>query len=166
MIYDSSIAKELEALITSALKNRLTGQGHITTGKGLNSIETKVIPRGEDLVIQIYGEDYLEYQDSGRKPGKFPNVGALREWVRRKGLATEMKEVNKIAFLIGRNMQRIGMHSTNKRIDLSKRGFITQTIDQFEGRINQDLFRMFEKNFDLIVTRASDEIGGIYKISL
>lgn len=165
-LFDPTIAKHIEVLLAAALKNRLKGQGHVASGKGLNSIKVDVLPSGDDLVINIIGEDYLLYQDTGRKPGTWPNIGALEKWVRQKGLASEMKEVKKIAFLIGRNMKRIGMHSKGNRIDKSKSKGITGTIEKQEGRIQQLLFEMFEKNFELLVSSAAKEIGGKYEMNL
>jgi hypothetical protein len=67
---------------------------------------------------------------------------------------SEAKEVKRIAFAIATNMKRIGMHSRNKRIDMSKRGFITKTIENGSSIIQAKLFEMFEKNFDIMVTQA------------
>lgn len=151
--YDSNIARELEVLLTNAIRNKFAEQGHNATGKGSKSIETKVLPKGEDILIQILGEDYLTWQETGRRAGKLPPIDALKKWVRVKGLASEAKEVNRIAWAIGKNMERIGMHSNKKRIDLSKRNFITSSIQDNNDVITNKLFQMFDKNFTLLVTQ-------------
>ena len=153
MIYNPEIANQLSSLITKALVARLKTQGHVATGKGINSIETKIRQAGDGLIIAIMGEDYMAYQETGRKAGSFPPIKALEAWVKRKGLASEAKEVKSIAFAIGRNMKRIGMHSRGGRIDMSKRHFITKTLEGGKNVIDKHLFEMFEKNFEKTVTQ-------------
>jgi len=152
-MYNAEIAQQLETLITKALVARLEAQGHKASGKGSKSLETKVRESGQGLLIAITGEDYLQYQETGRTAGKLPNIDALAKWVKQKGIASEAKEVKRIAWAIGKNMQKIGMHSTNKRIDLRKRHFITNTLENGKNLINKKLFEMFDKNFDLLVTQ-------------
>ena len=79
-------------------------------------------------------------------------------WVKRSGLATDMIDVKRIAFLINRNMKRIGTHSVRGRIDLSKRHFIKDTIEDKSNFIQDSLFKMFNKNFDLMVTNYTKEL--------
>lgn len=155
--FEPTIAKSLESLLLKALRDKFASQGHNTTGKGSKSLEVKVLPKGEDLVIQILGEEYMLFQETGRRAGKMPPVDALKSWVKKKGLASEQKEVNRIAWGIAINMKRIGMHSRNKKIDLSKRRFITSTIEDKNTIINEKLFEMFEKNFTLIVNQFSKD---------
>lgn len=150
---NEEIARELEVLLTNAVRKKFASQGHNASGKGSKSIETKVIGNGINLVIQILGEDYLTWQETGRKRGTLPNIDALKKWVKQKGIATEMKAVNRIAWAIGVNMKKIGMHSRGGKIDLSKRNFITSTLEEESNVINDKLFQMFEKNFDLLVTQ-------------
>lgn len=155
--YDQQIASELEDLLLKALRDKFASQGHNASGKGSKSLEVKVLPKGEDIVIQILGEEYMLYQETGRRAGKMPPVDALKLWVKQKGIASEAKEVNRIAWGIAINMKRIGMHSKNKRIDLSKRRFITSTVEEKNNIISEKLFRMFEKNFTLIVNQFSKD---------
>ena len=157
MIYNQEIADQLAGLITKALVSRLKKQGHVATGKGINSLETKIRESGNGLLIAIYGEDYLAYQETGRKAGKLPNIGALMKWVKQKGIASEMKEVKRISWAIAINMKKIGMHSNNKRLDMSKRHFLSKTMEGGKDVINKKLFEMFNKNFDLLVTQYTKD---------
>ena len=155
---NEEIAKDLEQHITSALKKRFTDQGHNVTGKGVASLETIVKEELGGLVIQILGLDYMGKQDSGLPPGTKPNIQGLERWVKARGIATDMKSVKRIAFFIGRNMERIGMHSRGGKIDLTKRHFIKDTIEDKSSFIQESLFKMFNKNFDLMVTNFSKEL--------
>jgi len=155
---DDIIAKELEKQITDALKKKFEEQGHSLTGKGIKSLQTIVKDELGGLIIQILGDEYMGFQDAGRRAGKGMPVDILQEWVKRRGLATDMKDVKRIAFLINRNMKRIGTHSVRGRIDLSKRHFIKDTIEDKSNFIQESLFKMFNKNFDLMVTNYTKEL--------
>jgi hypothetical protein len=153
MIYNPEIAQQLKNELESAIKSRLQSQGHVASGKGLKSIEVQIKETPQALIIAILGEDYLQWQETGRTAGKFPPVAALEKWVKQKGIASEAKAVKRIAFAIAKNMHRIGMHSRGGRIDMSKRGFISTSLEEKSTVIEQRLFQMFEKNFDLLVTQ-------------
>ncbi len=160
------IARELETLLTNALRDKFKSQGHTATGKGSKSIETKVLGNGTNLVIQVLGEDYLLNQETGRKAGKLPNIDALKKWVKQKGIASESKAVNRIAWAIGVNMKKIGMHSKNSRLDMSKRRFISSTVEEEANVINDKLFQMFEKNFNVLITKYANSNKQVNQIIL
>ena len=155
---NEAISKELSKQITDALKKRFKEQGHDLNGKGLNSLETVVKSDLNGLVIQILGEHYMGFQDSGRRPGSMPPIEPLMKWVMARGIASDMKSAKRIAFGIAINMKKIGMHSTNKRIDLSKRHFIKDTIEDKSNFIQESLFKMFSINFDLMVTNYTKQL--------
>ena len=162
------IAKQLEDMLTASMVAKFKQQGHNLTGKGIASLKTTVKDNSSGLLIQITGLDYMGKQDSGLKAGEVKmNNQLLRDleaWVLRRGMATQMN-AGRAAFNIARNMVRIGMHSTNKRIDLTKRGFMSLTIEKESPTINKMLFQMFDKNFNLFVknltTKSSKTILNI-----
>ena len=152
--------KALEGLLLGSVKRQLKAKGHKATGKSLASLESNIVGFGDGLAIQIIGEDYLEYQDTGLKAGKRKGssgstvwIDALAEWVRKKGIESDMKKSRGIAFAIAKNMKRIGMHSKNSRLDLSKRNFLGDALKDVQPKIDEKLFEVFEKNFNLIVDK-------------
>ena len=145
------IAKQLEDMLTASMIAKFKDQGHSLTGKSIQSLKTVVKDNSTGVLIQITGEDYMGFQDSGRKAGSMPPIAALERWVIQRGIASEPKQAKSIAFAIAKNMKRIGMHSKNSKIDLSKRHFISSTIEKESPTINKMLFQMFDKNFDLFV---------------
>ena len=148
---EEAISIQLENLLTNAMIAKFKDQGHNVTGKGIASIKTVVKEKANGLIIEISGEDYMGFQDAGRKAGSMPPIDALMKWVQLKGIASDMKEVKKIAWGIAINMKKIGMHSKNSRIDMSKRHAISSSIETSAPKINELLFKMFDKNFDLLV---------------
>jgi hypothetical protein len=159
---NEAIAKQLETMLTNAMVSKFKSQGHNLTGKGIASLKTEVKSNAGGLLIQILGEGYMGKQDSGLKPGEVKMTSELLRdlevWVVRRGMADQMS-AGRVAFNVARNMVRIGMHSTNKRIDKTKSGFITHTIQKESPTINNMLFQMFSTNFDLLVTNMTNKMS-------
>lgn len=145
------IMEGLARMITESIRRKLNFKGNINTGKGSQSLETKVLSFGDGLVFQVMGEDYLKWQDQGRKPGTFPNVGAIAKWVRSKGIEGDLKKSKSIAWAIAINMKKIGMHSKGNRLNLRKRNFLSEGFQDMENQFEATMFRAFQKNFDIIV---------------
>ena len=158
-LINPEVSRQLESMLTSAMVAKFKQQGHNVTGKGIASLKTTVKDKLDGVLIQISGLDYMGKQDSGLRPNEVKMtsqiIADLERWVIRRGIVSDMKAAKRVAFYIGRNMERIGMHSSKKRIDLSKRGFITSTIQKESKTINNMLFKMFEKNFALLVTNMT-----------
>jgi hypothetical protein len=55
----------------------------------------------------IFGEDYSEQLEKGRRPGGFPPISAIEQWIRDKRIQSEIK-VSSLAFLIARKIAREG----------------------------------------------------------
>lgn len=55
---------------------------------------------------------YAAAVELGVRPGHFPNLTALKDWVRIKKLAESDAEVDHVAFLIGRYIQENGIEPT------------------------------------------------------
>lgn len=89
----------LESEVMNPIKNDLASKGIDNSGKASRSlrIETK---ENENRVI-LWGVDYLEILNRGRRPGKFPPVDEIKLWV-------DTKPVPISAFLVGRKIAREG----------------------------------------------------------
>jgi len=55
----------------------------------------------------IFGEDYTEFLVDGRKPGKFPPIDKIKQWIIDKGIQSDIS-INSLAFLIARKISREG----------------------------------------------------------
>lgn len=65
-----------------------------------------------DGTLTIYGLDYIYYLENGRKPGTFPNVQSILDWIDAKGIMSQLtdKKISKdsLAYLIGRKIATKG----------------------------------------------------------
>ena len=88
------------------------------TTKHLNNLKAKIEERipnntgdaASSLEVnenKLLGNDYIYYLDQGRKPGKFPPVQNIRDWVNSK-LGIQGKQGNAVAFLVGRKLANEG----------------------------------------------------------
>lgn len=161
------VLEELNRVLVTTIRSNLRKKGHNTTGRLSQSIEVKVRSMGQGVIFNVLGEDYGRFQEEGqRRGGRLRNIAALTKWVQQKGLASEFKKAQGIAFAIAKTHQKIGMHTVNGRIDLSKRGFISESITEKDALIGNILFRTFEVNFDLLVSNFSQEVERTIEIKL
>lgn len=81
--------------------------GMRASGKWEDSLERIVSP----MNAKIIGEDYTNQLVSGRRPGSFPPVDAIKKWIVDKGIVNNIKgniSVSSLAFLIARKIAREG----------------------------------------------------------
>lgn len=95
-------------------QNELQSFGSIASG-ALNNVDFEVEIKGGTYKIYLILQDYWKYVEYGRKPGKFPNVGKLQEWIKIKpilpipltnGIVPTEKQ---LTFLIGRSIKEKGI---------------------------------------------------------
>lgn len=87
------------------------------TGDLADSINLSVQRMGTTVNMTISMNDYGKFVNDGRKAGKFPNIGAIREWVKSKGIKMKKKpkglsrekEVKTLSYLIGRKIKEKGI---------------------------------------------------------
>lgn len=113
------ILKEVE-IFNESIRKTLDEKGISNTEEASKSLR---IEFGNNFVKSI-GVFYLEFLDTGRGPGKFPNIGAIREWVRTKKGITDARELDRVTFLVARRIAQIGtriFRDNSKGIELEKK---------------------------------------------
>ena len=113
----------------------------VVTGSFKNSINAKVISniRGE-TVVQVFGKSYKDGSQvlindyyslgailtAGRRPGKFPPMKAIKQWIidkkirlrdnKGRFIRKDEKNLNSAAFLIGRSIAKFGIKNKPKNL--------------------------------------------------
>lgn len=100
MPYNKLTAKHLNRL-KDRIKETFLIKNLNDTGGAVNSLE---VIESENALV---GNDYIYFLDQGRRPGSFPPVDNIREWVRNK-LNVSDKEVNGVAYVVGRKIANEG----------------------------------------------------------
>jgi len=92
-----------------------------------------------DKKLQIDGLMRIIVLNAGRKPGTFPPVEPIREWVRGK-LNVEASEVNSVAFMIGRKIANQGTDIlTDKAKGLELELLVDKVITQMHNEFSQQM---------------------------
>jgi len=105
---------EILAIEFEALKKDLIAKHNQlkmkASGNWQNSLNIDVSDSGDLIVASIYGENYTEQLVFGRKPGKFPPIKAIEQWILDKGIAGIGKQIkiSSLAFLIARKIAKEG----------------------------------------------------------
>lgn len=110
--------------MTKEMKTRLKGENKLDTKKLYNSIEYKILETNDSVELQFLMEEYGEYVDQGRRPGKQPPLSKIQAWCRRKKIPV------KAAFPIARKIGRFGTPATY---------FMTITVSRRQKQFEKDV---------------------------
>jgi hypothetical protein len=79
----------------------------------INSLDYEVLETINGLVLKIIADDYLQYVDQGRRPGKRPPQRAILKWVENKNITIKKQTPSQTAFVIARSIGKKGIKPTN-----------------------------------------------------
>lgn len=65
-----------------------TSKGKVASGRMTESLRFELIqvPDSLTFILQFFAEEYALYVSQGRRPGTWPNITALKEWMDIKGI--------------------------------------------------------------------------------
>jgi len=118
--------------IVDKIKKEITAQGHVATGKLINSIRTEIKRTGDTLTGRIYIQDYGFILDKGVRPGRVPYsrgsgagtskyIEALIGWINIVRPGMSLMERKSFAFAIATKAKREG-HPTRGSFSFSRNG--------------------------------------------
>lgn len=91
----------------------------VASGKLRDSISVNVVQKKDETIIQVLAEQYSQWVQSGRLPGKkgVP-IAALEKWIKERGLTGRDKRGRFIkrrsfAFAIQNNIKKFGIRPSN-----------------------------------------------------
>lgn len=98
----------------TAYKQNLQAADANATGELIESIKGKIKQNGKWIIISINLRDYWRYVEYGRKPGKFPPIKSIREWIDIKPVLPrpyngKLPTKDQLAFLIARKIATKGI---------------------------------------------------------
>ena len=114
-------------------QNELRSFDSIASGT-LNNVDFEVDIQGGTYKIYLILQDYWKYVEYGIKPGKFPNVGKIQEWIKIKpvlprpltnGIVPTEKQ---LTFMIGNSIKENGMPA---------RPVLANTLEKNKDMINK-----------------------------
>lgn len=96
-------------------KYQISLGGKNASRKLIDSVNSRVVVGDSAYEVVLNLQEYWKYIESGRKPGKFPPVGAIINWINVKPIIPRPDANGKIpspkqlAFLIGRKIEQEGI---------------------------------------------------------
>jgi hypothetical protein len=141
-------AEDTAELIRNAILSKdVTGYGPSNaSGKLVKSVEIEYHSTG----FRILAEHYIYYLIYGRKPGRFPNVTAIRSWIQDRGIRSELP-INSLAYLIARKIAEEGS-SVWRKYKGADSGLLDEALS--DERINE----FIDSLGDDIVSRVRSEV--------
>ena len=94
-------------LIKLELIEKYREKGMRASGKFEESLEVITTTTN----AKIIGEDYTQQLEDGRRPGKFPPIAEIKQWIIDKGIVNQIKgeiTISSLAFLIARKISKQG----------------------------------------------------------
>lgn len=104
-------------------KQKLIDDDKFATGNLINSIETEIAINGTTINVVLNVLDYFQWVENGRKPGKFPPIAKIKQWIIDKPIIPhendngKLPTENQLAFLIGRKIATEGIEPGNQLKD-------------------------------------------------
>jgi len=129
-IYGSSIVSEMIIILNASDKK--------ASGRLLASLSIEFRQTIEGIKLLINGEDYAQYVDEGRKPGSYPPISKIREWVKIKGLP------EKSVLPIARKIYKFG---------IKPRPFLSESIIKNESLFEKQLKKNIISSIDNILLK-------------
>lgn len=146
---DSQIlAEEMDKLKDDLIaKHRELGMP--ASGDWENSLEA----RTERLSGQIWGLDYTEMLEDGRKPGKRPPVEIIEKWIEDKGIVPRDITVSSLAFLIARKIGEKGWdRKDHGGVNLISQVITPARIQSIIDKVSEFHIQQFEFEFRGVLT--------------
>ena len=137
MNFAPSISTLLDGVRAAYIKDQ-KDKGIYSSGKSASSIRKDV----EETSGQLFGSSYFYQQKHGRKPGKFPPIDDMLNWIRAKGITPRDGKTTErqLAFLFARKIAREGTDIfQGKRPELDPGEQIQKLVMEFSRSVSKEL---------------------------
>lgn len=139
-------------------KRKLTEKDINASYTLLNSVETTVKRNDDVFTVSISLEDYWYYVENGRKPGRFPPIDKILEWIKVKPVIPytdsrgRLPTEEQLAFLIARKIANEGTEG---------RKVLFETVDELNKHYLPLLQKALDEDFDRFCYEIDTYIGSI-----
>lgn len=130
------LISELLDGIKKVYQDRQKEQGIRSSGKSADSLRTE----SNESSGKLYGAKYFYQQKFGRKPGKFPPISDILDWIRSKGITPRDTKTSErqLAFLFARKIAQKGTDVfQRKREGLEVEQQVEELVKEFRSKLNE-----------------------------
>lgn len=146
--------KEAIFSVLEVIKRRIIAdqksKGIESSWRSAKSLDIQEISKGGQLV----GDDYFQQQIAGRRPGKFPPVKSILEWIDEKKINPQGISKKSLAFIIARKIAKNGTDIfLNKRQPLG----VAKIVEDTEPMLKQALIKAGRIEINTAIYKALDK---------
>lgn len=137
--------KEFGRDYVKILTRELLREGKNSTGRLIRSIDYRLVQDAEIIRMELLAEPYLKWVDEGRKPGSYPPIKPLIDWVNIKGLNTG------VAYAIQKSIYKFGIKPTNVIQRVIREFETSPTLrNRYEEEVVNSIIEMINDKYNTI----------------
>ena len=154
MTLTEQTVQQLAQILIDLYRQELTVNNVNSSGSLYNTIKSQVVVDDQTISGDLILNDYWKYIEYGRKPGRFPNIQAIKGWIKQKpviptGKLGKLPTTDQLAFLISRKIATKGIQGKNlleKAIDILEK----QYNDKLEDAVTKDVTKEIDNQLNKI----------------
>lgn len=154
----SKVLQDYAKDVQDHYKSELTADNAKASGELINSVKYILQRNNNTFQVSLSLLDYWKYVEYGRRPGKFPPLHKIREWIEIKPIIPrpmsngKLPTLNQLTYLISRKIATEG---------IAPRNILQKTLEQinneYDNKISEaltkDLINVMDDVFALIIRR-------------
>lgn len=148
------VLSEYGSRVKELYVDELERRGKIASGDLQRSVKHHVTIGDKTISVELSLEEYWTYVEDGRKPGRFPPVDKILEWVKIKPVIPrpnskgKIPTPNQLAFLISRKIANEGMPPTH---------ILRDTLATANREFERMIIEAMEKDVTLLFTAEIEQ---------
>ena len=154
MTLTEQTVQQLAQILIDLYRQELTINNINSSGSLYNTIKSQVVVDDQAISGDLILNDYWKYIEYGRKPGRFPNIQAIKDWIKQKpviptGKLGKLPTTDQLAFLISKKIATKGIQGKNllgKAIDILEK----QYNDKLEDAVTKDVTKEIDNQLNKI----------------
>lgn len=141
-------------------KSKLIADNKKATGNLIESVKTEITVSGTTVSVILNVADYYKWVELGRKPGKFPPIAKIQQWIKDKPIIPReiggrLPTEKQLSYLISRKIANEGIEPGNQ---------LKSTIDELNSIYIDKLITALKEDFGVYELKILDEIGKMIRL--
>lgn len=153
MTLTEQTVQQLAQILIDLYRQELTINSVNSSGSLYNTIKSQVVVDDQAITGDLILNDYWKYIEYGRKPGRFPNIQAIKGWIKQKpviptGKLGKLPTTDQLAFLISKKIATKGIQGKNlleKAIDILEKQYNNKLEDAVTKDVTKEIDNQLNK---------------------
>ena len=153
MTLTEQTVQQLAQILIDLYRQELTINSVNSSGSLYNTIKSQVVVDDQAISGDLILNDYWKYIEYGRKPGRFPNIQAIKGWIKQKpviptGKLGKLPTTDQLAFLISKKIATKGIQGKNlleKAIDILEKQYNNKLEDAVTKDVTKEIDNQLNK---------------------